>query len=162
MKNNIWFVIFLLVFAFKLFAIGLSEKDLSLLENDILKNIPESSSIYLKCNEQEIDSQLIPFLINKKYKVLSKYHPDSYLIEINVVNKNIEKNKKVFFIKTKVQNLEMDIECKIINPKESEIVYYKKFQYIKKISENRTNWYEPALITTIVGGLAYLFYFGTN
>ena len=51
---------------------------------------------------------------------------------------------------------------KIIEPKNSQIVYYKKFQYTKKITNNKTNWYESALITTIVGGLAYLFYFGTN
>ena len=81
---------------------------------------------------------------------------------LNIYNQSGEIEKNDFPLKKENKKRINNLIFKIIEPKNSQIVYYKKFQYTKKIPNNKTNWYESALITTIVGGLAYLFYFGTN
>ncbi len=163
MKNKLILLIFIsLVFAGQLFSIGLNNKDLLRLEDAIKKNIPKDSLVYLKCKNDEINTELIPFLVGENYKVLEKSHQNNFLIEINVSNQNVTDFKKILFFKTKNNLTKVNVICKITEPEYSRIIYYKKFQYTKKITKNATNWYEPALITTIVGGLAYLFYFGTN
>jgi hypothetical protein len=160
MKNKLLMVSIFLIVINQLF--GLNMEDLNEVKKGIAKNIPNDSVIFIKCENEEINSQLIPYLIENDYEVVENYINNCYIIDVKILSKKVVDSKRILIFKKENKKRINNLIFKIIEPKNSQIVYYKKFQYTKKITNNKTNWYESALITTIVGGLAYLFYFGTN
>lgn len=143
-------------------------------ENIIPKNIltqirdMTDKKTFVKYNDEQNTEFLYPeileFLISNNCRLVysENSNPENILlIEINTKTEIL--NNFQLFKGTKTKKTNYFIVLKKIDPQSDEILMVKNFNFSteeKKVDKFSYKWYDPILISTLLGGLIYLFYFG--
>ncbi len=161
----------LILFSFSCFATEYisTENLFEIFLNDIKTRIPEDITIHLEINENEyssqIESTLMKFLLENHHIVVENAE-NAFLLKINYTESIKQIGKHKFLTNNKKLQINHNFKFSLINPNSEiidyELLTYKSLSSIKKTIINEMKWYDPIMISTIVGGLIYLFYYGNK
>lgn len=130
--------------------------------------IISDSEVYLEFNNSEAAKDcadvIKQFLVENNHTVITDNKSDyDYLLKFSLDKNNTSEIKyKMFSSETeKVENY--DLSLSKIDKKNDRLILFRKFNFqVRSLEKNNSEyrWYDPILISSLIGGLVYLFYFG--
>lgn len=153
-----------------LISTGLLFAENNIIPQNILSSIENfiDNKTYIKFdidqNGESIKQEILSYLLlnNKEIVNSDKSKVDSFFIIKISLNETVS-NRFHIFKSIKNRRTNYNIEIKKIDSKTDIIDKYKKLNFTIKTTEHDKlsyKWYDPIMISTIIGGLVYLFYFG--
>jgi len=123
--------------------------------------------VLLQINAEEFTQQttwlLKEELLKREFTITEDLHVESEMLKIDYqIERNIRKVKK--FIFTGKQYTMIHRFSIQTTESSGKINDFRTLEYVTADSKagKMMNWYDPIMISTIIGGLIYLFYYGNN
>ena len=141
-------------------------------EEEIIENITEKlvqmidnkPEIYLQINTDEFSRELNWVLKEKCFKKnisITENRTNVLSLEVNYIREEKKKEIKRLIFKTQRNFTEHKFMAQL--KRDNEIIDFKTFTYAgNKQTEKEMKWYDPIIVSSIIGGLVYLFYYGNQ
>lgn len=162
--------IIVLALFLSMFALLSAGQDNNWSETEIIEDLttrlfdilPTEKPLYINHNTYDFDQRLIQDfkagLFNRNHTILERVSEGVYLLDLNYkLNRSAAESLSTHRFIYKLTDSE---NAKIIDYK---IFEYEFFQPQQRDSFSyRMQWYDPVIVTALVGGLVYMFYYGNK
>lgn len=126
--------------------------------------VPTAADYYLQAGQGQESiaelSNLSEFLIADNFKLFLNQTPTTYKIIIEA-SPFVTTNEKTGFF-SKKYFAEQNILIRIIDPAGQILAQRTFLRKEETDNSEKARWYDPLMITAVLGGMIYLFYFGNN
>lgn len=130
------------------------------------RELPSDTPLFLDLYAGKFTGQITRLLkerlINDGYTLYETKQQDSLILKMTFEDTSSEKKSGYFPFRSTITETKYTFSLQITKLPENRIVSFDTLSLTTLTSERSSNmkWYDPILITGIIGALAYLFYFG--
>ena len=133
--------------------------------SDVPNNMPVVIDVVASDFTIPIESRLKEALISQKLELFEELDKDHHLVSISLYDHHEFFTRKSGLFPKKKRYVAYNFAYQVTEMPNQRIVIHKNFKVSTQLEEvniSGSKWYDTLLISLIVGGLAYLFYFGAN
>ncbi len=137
--------------------------------NSIDYSLPSGKPLVLEIDTdrftEEIEQCLKKKLFNEDYTILVHNTAQDYLLlKVNYSETPSLIQKKSFWSRKNTIRKQHKFYFQVIEYPDSKLIYYDSVEFYSEeiLRNNEMKWYDPILITAVLGSLAYLIYYGAK
>ncbi len=170
MLRNIFFTLFIFT-ALSLF--GAVNEPVKALHNELINFVEELSwdakGVYVETPSPdyraELSYALQKILLQKNILVVNDKNKAEHVLSAVIKVEQTKKTSDEFLSRQIIMTQKIYLVLSLVNRQTSEVIKISEFSKsldTPMASSNEITWYDPVMITAILGGMVYLFYYGNK
>jgi hypothetical protein len=131
-----------------------------------MAQLPADRSVFLEINAEDwtpvLTDRLKTRLLAGGYLLLTRDASDGVTLSVGCSSEAVPRKGPLDVSRSRLHHR---FTLQVTDNATGQILSYQTRDYIEIVSDNDSDhlrWYDPVLVTAVVGGLVYLFYFGAK